>query len=112
DEWAENEGGGAHGLHQFVGSFGGCQVPAADGGAMLGAAVSQFDFGAHGGEEFAGGFDVAHLRDVFENNRFVGEQGGGHGRERGVLGAADADGTEQRIAAANYKLIHTEIVPW
>ena len=77
---------------------------------MLGASVAQFDFRAHGGEQFARGLDVAHLRNVFEDDRLVGEQGGGHGRQRGVLGAADADGPQQRIAAANYEFVHSEMV--
>ena len=78
---------------------------------MLCAAVSQFDFGAHRGQQFARGFNVAHLRDIFQDDGFFGEQGGGHGRQRGVLGAADANCPQQRIAAANYKFVHIEIVP-
>ena len=74
---------------------------------MLGAAVSQFDFGAHGGQQFARGFDVAHLRNIFQNDRLFGEQGGGHGGQGGVLGAADANCPQQRIAAANHKFVHT-----
>ena len=74
---------------------------------MLRAAVSQFDFRAHGGQQFARGFNVAHLRDIFQNDGFVGEQGRGHGRQRGILGAADANCSQQRIAAANYKLVHS-----
>ena len=43
-----------------------------DGGAVLGASVAEFDFGAHGGEQVARGLDVAHLRNVFEDDRLVG----------------------------------------
>ena len=75
---------------------------------MLGAAVAELDLGAHGGEQPALGLDVAHLGNVFENDRLFGENGGGHGRQRGVLGAADANRAEQRIAAANDKFIHYE----
>jgi len=46
------------------------------------------------------------LRNVFENDGFVGEQGRGHAGERGVFRAADADGAEQRLAAADYEFIH------
>ena len=77
---------------------------------MLRASVAEFDFGAHGGEQAARGFDVAHLGNVFENDRLFGEQGGGHGRQSGVLGAADANRAEQRIAAANYELVHSKVV--
>ncbi len=73
---------------------------------MLGATVSQFDFCAHGGEQLARGFDVAHLRDVFEDDRLVGEERGGHARQGGVLGAADLNCSEQWIAAANYEFVH------
>ena len=73
---------------------------------MLGAAVSQFDFGAHGREQLARGLDVAHLRNIFQDYRFIGEQGSGHRRQRGIFGAADADCSQQRIAAANYEFVH------
>ncbi len=88
------------------------RLSGADGGAMLRAAVSQFDFGAHGGQKFAGGFDVANLRNIFQNDRLVGEQGGGHGRQGGVFGATDANCPQQGIATADYKFIHCEIVPF
>ena len=106
DQRSEDKRGGAHGLDQFVGSFGGGEIFAVDGGAVVGASVAEFDFGAHGGEQVARGLDVAHLRDVFEDDRFVGEEGGGHAGKRGVFRAADADGAEQRIAAADYKFVH------
>ena len=98
-------------LDQFVGSFGTGQIAAADGGAMLRPSVAQFDFGAHGGQQLAGGFDVAHLRNIFQDDWLVGEQGSGHGRQSGILGAADANRAQQRIAAANDKFIHIEILP-
>ena len=77
-------------------------------GAVLRAAVAEFDFRAHGGEQLARGFDVAHLRNVFQNDRLFGEQSRSHGGQRGILGAADANRAEQRIAAANYKFIHED----
>jgi hypothetical protein len=77
-----------------------------NGGAMLGAAVAEFDFGSHGGEEVARSFNVAYLRNVFEDDRFVGEQGSGHAGKRSVFSAADADGAEQRFTAADYEFIH------
>ena len=77
--------------------------------AVLGAAVAEFDFGAHGGEQLARGLDVAHLRNVFENHRLVGEQGRRHGGQCGVLRAADADRSEQRVAAANHQFVHIRV---
>ena len=100
----------AHLLDQFVGGFGSGQIAGANRGAMLRPSVTQFDFGAHGGQQFAGGLDVAHLRNIFQDDGFFSEQGRGHGRQGGVLGAADANCSQQRIAAANYKFVHLEII--
>ena len=106
DQRAEHERGGAHGLDQFVGGFGSGEIGAVDGGAVLGASVAEFDFGAHGGEQVARGLNVAHLRNIFEDDRLVGEQGGGHAGKRGIFCAADADGAEQRLSAADDELVH------
>ncbi len=73
---------------------------------MVSASVAEFDFGSHGGEQLARGFDVAHLRDVFEDDGFLGKQGRGHAGKGSVFRAADADRAEQRIAAANYEFVH------
>ena len=77
-----------------------------DGGAVLGASVAEFDFGAHGGEQVARGLDVADLRNVFEDDGLVGEQGGGHAGKGGIFCAAHAHGAEQRLSAADYELVH------
>ena len=53
---------------------------AADSGAMQGAPIAEFNFGSHRSEQFAFGFDVANLGDVFENHFLFGEDGGGHAR--------------------------------
>jgi len=42
----------------------------------------------------------------FDDHRLVGEQSRSHARERGILRSTDADGAKQRVAAANYELIH------
>ena len=82
------------------------RMRAADAGAMLGAAVAEFDFGAHAGEELALGLDVADLGDVFEDDFVFGEDGGGHAGEGGVFCSGDFDGAEKRVAAAYYELVH------
>ncbi len=74
---------------------------------MLGPAVSQLDLGAHRRQQFARGFNVAHLRNIFQNDRLFRKQGRGHGRQRGILGAADPNCPQQRIAPADHKLVHT-----
>ena len=76
---------------------------------MLRPSVSQFNFCAHGGQQFASGLNVAHLRDIFQDDWFFREQSGSHGRQCGVLRATDPNGPQQRIAAANYELIHRPV---
>ncbi len=71
-----------------------------------GASEAEFDFGAHGGKKFARGLDVADLRDVFEDDGFVGEQGCSHAGKRGVFCAADADCAEKGVAAADDEFVH------
>ena len=106
DERAEDERAGAHGLDDLVFGDGVGEDAALDAGAVLGAAVAEFDLGAHAGEELALGLDVADLGDVFEDDFVFGEDGGGHAGERGVFGSGDFDGAEKRVAAAYYKLVH------
>jgi len=106
DERPEDERAGAHGLHDLVLGDGIREDGALDVGAVLGAAVAEFDLGAHAGEELTLGFDVLDLRDVFEDDLVFGQDGGGHARKSGVLGSGDFDGAEKGVAAAYYELIH------
>ncbi len=110
DERAEDQRGGAHGLDEFVGGFRGVELGAVDGGAVLGASVAEFDLGAHRGEKVARGLDVADLGNVFEDDGLVGEERGGHAGERGIFCAADADGAEEWLSAADYELVHEEVL--
>ena len=73
---------------------------------MLGASVAEFDFGSHGGQQVALSNDVANLGNVFEDHRFVGEKGRGHRGQRGVLGAADANRANKRVAATDDEFVH------
>ena len=57
-------------------------------------------------EQLALGLDVADLGDVFEDDFVLGEDGGGHAGERGVLCAGDFDGAEEGVSAAYDKLVH------
>jgi hypothetical protein len=50
------------------------------------------------------------LRDIFQDDRFIGKQSSSHGWQGCVFSAADANRPEQRVAAANYKFIHIDIV--
>jgi hypothetical protein len=76
---------------------------------MLRPSVSQFDLGAHGGKQFASRFNVAHLGNILQNDGFFCEQGSGHRRKGGVLGSADPNCSQQRVAAADHKHIHTPV---
>jgi hypothetical protein len=67
----------------------------------MGTSVAQFDLSAHSREKFAGGLNVANLRNVLENYGFVGEQRRRHARQCSVLRSADANRPEQGIAAAD-----------
>src|SRR5579872_2986964 len=104
------ESGGAHGLHQLVGGLGRGKIFATDGRAMLGAAVSELNLRTHGRQKFARGLDIAHLRDVFKDDRFIRKQSGGHSWEGCVLSAANANSALQRISAANDEFVHIDIV--
>ena len=73
---------------------------------MLRTAISKLHLGTHGDQQLALRFDIANLWNVLENDLILGENGGSHAGKSGVLGAGDADRTEQRIAAANDKLFH------
>ena len=73
---------------------------------MRGAAVAKLHIGAHRNQQVALSLNIANVRNVFQNHRFIGKDGGGHGRQGGILCATDADATHQGIAAANYKFIH------
>jgi hypothetical protein len=50
--------------------------------------------------------NVAHLRNVFEDDGLVSEQGCGHAGKRGVFSAADANGAKERLTAADYEFVH------
>ncbi len=76
---------------------------------MLRAAIAEFDFRAHRCQQFALGLDVANLGNVFQDDGLVGEQGRRHGRQCGVLRTADTNGAQQRISAANHKLVHRRV---
>src|SRR5450755_4070638 len=98
--------GGPHGFHQVVRSFSIDEIAARNGGAVLGASIAEFDFRSHGSKQVALGDDVTNLGNVFENDRFIGEQSGSHGGEGGILGATDPNRAHQRITAADYEFVH------
>ena len=59
---------------------------------MLGAAIAELHLCAHGNKQPAFGLNIAHLRDVFEDDFVFGENGCGHAGKSGVFSAGNADG--------------------
>ena len=53
----------------------------------------ELDTGAEAAHQFQRGGDVAQVRHVAHGERFRTQQGGGEDRQRGVLGAGNADFT-------------------
>jgi hypothetical protein len=78
---------------------------------MLGTAVAELDLGAHGGQKIARGVNVAHLWNIFQDHGLISEERRCHAGKSGVFRAADADGAEERFAAADDEFIHFEMSP-
>ena len=110
DGRTESEDGGAHGLDEFVGGDGVGKGFGFDGEGG-GREGRRGDMGRHESKKFAHGDDVANLGNVVEGDRFAGEEGGGHERERRVLRAADFDSAVKRLATANAEFIHFVAIP-
>ena len=49
---------------------------------------------------------IANAKDIAQDNGLIGEQGGCHQREGGILVAAGCDGPRQGPTTANDELIH------
>ena len=73
---------------------------------MLGATVPEFDFSPHRCQQLARRLYIAHLRNVFQDDGLVRENGGGHSRQGGILSPADANYPQQRISAADHEFVH------
>lgn len=81
-------------------------MAAADGGAMLRAAIAEFHFRTHGDQQFAFGLDIPYLGHVLENDFVFGKDGCSHAGKRGVFCAADANRSQQWLSSSNDKLVH------
>jgi hypothetical protein len=49
---------------------------------VLRAAIAELYFGPHRDQQLALGFNVADLRDVFEDDLILGQDGSGHAGQR------------------------------
>ena len=101
EQGTEDADGGAHLPHDLVGRdrF---DVLRAD----RHGAARPLHLRAEMGEDLQHVVDVAEIRNVVDDDRLFGEQGGGENRQGRVLGAADFDGARQRVAAVNENFIH------
>jgi hypothetical protein len=68
------------------------------------------DIHSHVGQEFAHGDDVANHGDIVERKAVGGEQGSGHGGQRGVFCPADRHGAVERSAAGDEEFVHEIVV--
>jgi hypothetical protein len=103
DQRAEHHDRRAHGLHQIVGrlELGLLRRRRADDHRAL-----ALDLAAELAQELGHGRHVLQLRDVLERAGPAGQERRGHHRQRGVLGAADGDVSNQAAAAFDDDLVH------
>ena len=88
EERAEDEDGGAHRPDEVVGRLGGDD---AGGVERDGPRRLARNGDSHAGEELLHRPDVGDGGEAVEGDGALGEEGGGDGRERGVLGAGDGE---------------------
>src|SRR5215471_5917112 len=111
NQWSENKRRSPHCLHNFIRYFRRKGPTTANRGSMVRAPKAELDLGSHSSHELAFGFDVPYLGNVFQDYRLFTEQGRGHGGHSGILGSTDANGSEQRVSAADNEFIHMQIIP-
>ena len=76
------------------------------GGGDADGAGEAFDIAAEAGEDLHHVIGVGHVRDAADDAIFLGQQGGGEDRQRGVFRAGNGDGAVDRGAAVNDELVH------
>ena len=106
DQRTQHQRRSAHGLDDLVFGSRIGEHAAADGGAMLCPAVAELYLGAHRSQQLPLGLDVADLGNILQHHFIFGENRGGHAGQRGILGSAYPNRSQQRITAANHKLVH------
>ena len=106
-EGAEDQHGGAHGLHEIVGSLHGGQSARLD---LQGSPHPERDVGAEGAQHPPHGADVPHLGHVAEGDLLVGEKGGAEIGQRRVLGPRDAHGPLEGPSPDHADPVHREAV--
>src|SRR5579885_1271047 len=99
----------AHGLHNLILGHRIRQQPATDARAVLRASIPKLNLCPHRDKQLALRLNVPHLRNIFKDHLVLGKNGRRHTRKGRVLGPAHANSTDQRIAAANNKLVHNAL---
>ena len=72
----------------------------------FGAGLVAVDVAAELAEQLGHRVDVGEAGDAFEGGLPVGQQAGGHDRQRAVLGAGDFDFAFEACSAADEKAVH------
>ncbi|MNF44971.1 hypothetical protein D3C84_260930 [compost metagenome] len=103
---AEHQDGRTHGLDQLVRRHQGLDAAGVDFDRQL---LVDHRLHAHATEEFDHGGDVMQMRQVGHGDRGVGQEGGGQDRQRGVLGAGNADLAIEALTAGNNQFVHSSL---
>ncbi len=109
----EHQARGAHRLHQFVGRFGRNDSFRVEDDA-LGVLVVDGYLRADVDQQPLHRADIAHARDAFEHDLFVGQQRGGQRRQCGVFRAAGGDRAvraARRLQLQIYPFLFSGLLP-
>ncbi len=108
DQRAERQDRRPHRLHELVGR----ERPVDGAGVELdGAGIAGVDADAHLREQPLHRPHVVEPRDVGEDERLVAKERRAQERQRGVLGARDADFAAERVAAVDDEPVHVSACP-
>ncbi len=107
EQGAEDEEGGAHAADQVVGRNG---VVVVRHGQRHGLA-GEVDAHAHFREQLVHGEHVVQAGNIVQHDWLIGEQGGRHQRQRGVLRAPHVNITLERLAATYQYLVQSKFPP-
>ena len=109
DQRPQHEDRRAHLADDVIGRFGRGQLAGADRhhpAEILGPRTFDLSRGAQLVKQMAEAIDIGQSRQIAQRQRFVGQQGAGHQRQRGVLGAGNRKTARKTVAAANENAVH------
>ena len=102
-QWSQYQDRGAHGTHQLVRGLEGLNRARVH---LDAHPLVDHQVHAHATQQLHGGGDILQVRDVANDDRLVGQQGGGQNRQHRVLGAGGAQLAEQRYATIDDEFAH------